>query len=207
MAPEDGTRLTPVWVGLHDGGFDLYDRGAPVSPELERLAEDGTIQPLSTLFNMDSGAAWDGVAGGAPIEPDTSVEVEFSVTMPRGSPLYLSYATMVLPSNDAFLANGDPRAHRITLPSGRPVRCMRPVMDSGMDVLDAGSEVNDESRETTAFFGQSAPDTGVVENGVVDLHPGFLPAGSGGILDDPMFANADFTQDPYPMLKIEVEIY
>ena len=194
-------------MGLHDGEFDLYDRGSPASTELERLAEDGNTQPLSTLFNMDSGAAWDDVVGNAPIQPGTMAEVEFSVTMPRGSPLYLSYATMVLPSNDAFLANGDPRAHRVALPSGRPVKNMCPIIDSGMDVLDAGTEVNDEVPMNTAFFGQMAPDTGVVENGVVDMHPGFLPTRSGGILDNANFINADFTQDPYPMLKIEVEFY
>jgi len=39
LAPMGGTFLTPVWVGFHDGGFDLYDNGAAVSAELERLAE------------------------------------------------------------------------------------------------------------------------------------------------------------------------
>ena len=34
LAPANGGFLTPVWVGFHDGGFDLYDRGAAISPEL-----------------------------------------------------------------------------------------------------------------------------------------------------------------------------
>ena len=63
------------------------------------------------------------------------------------------------------------------------------IEDFGSDVLDAGTEVNDESRVNTAFFGQMTPDTGVDENGVVNPHPGFLPEGSGGILDDPNFEN------------------
>ena len=37
LAPPNGGFLTPVWVGFHDGGFDLYDRGAATSPELERV--------------------------------------------------------------------------------------------------------------------------------------------------------------------------
>ena len=43
------------------------------------------------------------------------------------------------------------------------------------------------------------------ENGTVQLHPGFHPPGSGGILDDPMFANADFTQPGYQVARVRVE--
>ena len=44
------------------------------------------------------------------------------------------------------------------------------------------------------------PDTGVVEAQNISVHPGFLAAGNGGILDDPMFANADFTAGGYEFL-------
>lgn len=205
LAPESGTRQTPVWLGLHDGTFDLYDRGMPVSAELERLAEDGSIPPLSFLFKSSPGAVWDGVAGMAPIQPGMTVDVEFEVSVSRGVPLYLSYATMVLPSNDAFLANGNPTAHMVFKENGKPAR-FETIVDKGTDVLDAGSEVNDELPMNTAFFGQMEPDTGVVENGTVELHPGFLPTGSGGILDDETFMNADFTAEGYEMLKIDVYV-
>ena len=72
-----------------------------------------------------------------------------------------------------------------------------------------GTEVNDELPENTAFFGQAAPNTGVDENGVIgtigtDLpdQPGFLPPGSGGILDDPRFRMGDFLVPGYPFVKI-----
>ena len=54
LAPADGTFLTPVWVGFHNGKFDLYDHGAPASPDLEPLAEDGNTGPLTDAF-ADSG--------------------------------------------------------------------------------------------------------------------------------------------------------
>ena len=41
LAPANGTQLTPVWVGFHDGQFDTFDSGSPASPGLEQLAEDG----------------------------------------------------------------------------------------------------------------------------------------------------------------------
>jgi hypothetical protein len=72
-------------------------------------------------------------------------------------------------------------------------------------VLDAGTEVNDEIPMNTAFFGQTMPNTGTTQNGVVMIHPGFLPPGSGGILDDPMFANANFKAIGYQVAQITVE--
>ena len=52
---------------------------------------------------------------------------------------------------------------------------------------------------------QAAPDTGVEQNGVVEVHPGFLSAASGGILADPRFLNADFTRPGYPIAQIRVQ--
>jgi len=31
MSPYNGTFLTPVWVGFHNGEFDSYDGGKPAS--------------------------------------------------------------------------------------------------------------------------------------------------------------------------------
>jgi hypothetical protein len=49
LAPNNGTYLTPVWVGFHDGTFDTHDLSLAASMELERLAEDG-----DTSFMMDA---------------------------------------------------------------------------------------------------------------------------------------------------------
>ena len=52
---ESGTFLTPTWVGIHDGRFDLFDRYRPASVGLERLAEDGNTDVLSQEFNYQAG--------------------------------------------------------------------------------------------------------------------------------------------------------
>ena len=49
-APENGVFLTPVWLGFHDGTFDLFSSGESASASLERLAEDGNTAPLSAAF-------------------------------------------------------------------------------------------------------------------------------------------------------------
>ena len=58
-APENGVFLTPVWLGVHDGTFDLFTGGDAASAGLERLAEDGNTGPLSTAFASSSGAGLD----------------------------------------------------------------------------------------------------------------------------------------------------
>ena len=109
---------------------------------------------------------------------------------------------MVIPSNDAFIANGDPLAHRLFDDRGNFIG--EDFVVTGADVLDAGTEVNDESTTNTAFFGQAAPNTGETQGEGVELHPGFYPVGTGGILDSEMFAGADFTADGYEVLRVEV---
>lgn len=173
LSGQDGSLITPAWVALHNGGFDVYDRNAPASPGLERLAEDGNTGPLSDEF---AGTIGQDATLGGPLAPGESAEMTFLVRGNSAAAAYFSYASMVIPSNDAFVANGDPRAHRLFDGQGNWVA--QDFMVYGDRVLDAGTEVNDEVPENTAALAQAAPDTGVVENGVVTSHPGFIPGGN-----------------------------
>lgn len=193
LAPAQGTLQTPVWSAMHDGSFDTYDRGAPMSAELERLAEDGTTGPLSAVFDA-SGAGVDAtIAGpGGPLAPGDSGSHLF---IAHGDQQYFSYASMVIPSNDAFVSNGDPLSIRLFDDSGTPV--VSELIVTGSEVLDAGTEVNDEIPENTAALAQAAPDTGVVEGGVIAVHPGFMPGGN--VLA--AIPNGDFTAAGYETLR------
>lgn len=203
LAPAGGTFLTPVWVGFHNGGFDLYDSGSPISPALERLAEDGDTPPLMADFTASGAGTVQGALGGGPFGPGSSVSMLFALDGMAASSRYFSYASMVVPSNDAFVANGNPLAFSIFSMGGAFLGA--DFIVSGGMVNDAGSEVNDEIPMNTAFFGQTVPNTGVAQNGVVAIHPGFLPPGSGGILDAAMFKNADFKASGYQIARIQVE--
>jgi len=206
LAPASGTFLTPVWVGIHDGTFDVFNQGDPASAELEWLAEDGNTGPLDTLFGGSSAGDWQAtIASGGAIPPFAPGEMNSTTILIEGSlptSRYLSYASMAIPSNDAFVGNGDPKAFQISDHNGDFIGGQMIVM--GSQVWAAGTEVNDEAPANTAFFGQATPNTGVDENGTVELHGGFNAAGGGGILDDAMFANADFTVPSYEVLRITV---
>ena len=128
LAPPGGNYLTPVWVGFHDGSFDLYDRGAPASGAIERLAEDGDTGPLSMAFDGGAQATIPSDVGIPPLAPGETATMTFTLDGRDPSNRYFSYASMVIPSNDAFNANGDPRAYRVFNPGGT---CAGPTSSCG----------------------------------------------------------------------------
>lgn len=178
LAPAGGTYLTPVWVAFHNGNFDTYNRGEAVSPAFERLAEDGDTGPLSMAFSGVVGPAAgmgqdatllepDGFPGMPIFDPGNSSTKVFDVNPTSES--YFSFASMVIPSNDAFIGNDNPQAYNVFDEDGN-VRSFD-IYVNGDQVLDAGSEQNTEV--DAAFLNQAAGDAGVVENGVVMRHSGF----------------------------------
>ncbi len=126
VAPADGVFLTPLWVGFHDGSFDVYDRGAAISAGLERLVEDGNTAPFSDEFTVGAptGAQATLAGPGGPIPSGDSASGIFDLD--PSVHRYFSYASMVIPSNDAFVANGNPLAHRVFDPNGNWRAARRP---------------------------------------------------------------------------------
>ncbi len=201
LAPEDGTVVSPLWVGFHNGTFDIYDVDSPAPERLERLAEDGDSAILSSDF-IESGAGLvegsiEGTAHFNAVLPGDSAMETFILDANDERSRYFSYGTIVVPSNDAFIANNNPEGIEIFDEDGNFI---------GADfiierVYDAGTEVNDEVPENTAFLAQMVPNAGVDENGVVGLHPGFMPEGN--ILT--AFPGADFTAPGYQVARITIE--
>jgi hypothetical protein len=127
---------------------------------------------------------------------------------------YFLYASMIIPSNDAFFAELDSVSEEIFDANGKflgPVE----ILIFGSDILDAGTEDNTELE--AAFLNQSAPNTGdTTVGGVIAAHPGFngslgnpggVPRILGGTNDlgvtfDPLAA--DFTQPNYLVARIVV---
>ena len=215
LAPEGGTFLTPFWVGFHDGEFDTYDRGRPISAGLESLVEDGDTAAFSEEFLASGFGTVDGtITGGegveGPIDPGEVVTATFTIDSEAENSQFFNYASMIIPSNDAFIANGNPTAHELFDEEGNFIGA--DFIVAGSEVLDGGTEVNDELAENTAFFSQAEPNTGEDENGVVTLHPGF--EADGRILSEDgstegapaAFNNADFTAEDYQVARITVSV-
>ncbi|MDM3871337.1 CHRD domain-containing protein [Porticoccus sp. W117] len=223
--PAGGTFLTPVWFGFHDGAeFDLFNAGEAASVGLERLAEDGSIEGIAAEFSQQvDGAGVDatilGLGAGAPgpIDPGETASFTLNVNTDQVGQGFFTWATMIIPSNDAFLAvPDDALADPIFDMDGNFIGPLV-IERFGSDVLDAGTEVNNE--EGAAFLNQTARDQGTAENGVVGAHPGFNgsvgnPDGTpvnilggttaAGTVVDPVIG--DFTNGNPQLLRIEINL-
>ncbi|MDJ0743307.1 MAG: spondin domain-containing protein [Xenococcaceae cyanobacterium MO_167.B27] len=236
LAPENGAFITPVWFGLHDGSFDTFDVGEDASSGVMYLAQDGltgnegsvpgVVEAVIDLgLNPDvlppeentiagifanSSAAANGGTQGVVISPDLPLGLfpgqSLSVTVDIDSNnldnnRFFNYGAMYFPSNDAFVANDD----AIELFDAFGNFIAEDIIITGDDVWDAGTEVNDESPNNVPFTFDEIGN-GIEENGTVQPHPGFLPPGSGGVLDfnDGVFGNADFTASDDPIFRISI---
>lgn len=159
--------VTPLWFGFHDGSFDLFDDGQPASSALELIAEEGDVSGLQNAFTAE-GHAIQGVAanaagfGGAPvIDPGETATASITPVNPAAY-RYLSFASMVIPSNDAFIGNSDPTAYQVFDSSG-DFQGPLTIQIFANDIWDAGTEVNNTFG--AAFSGVGGD--GVAEGGTV----------------------------------------
>ena len=205
LSPEgEGSILSPTWVGFHDGGFDTYDGGRPASPGVQRLAEDGNPAALVREFGLGGFGTVDGVVGDGPILPGQAASQSFVLDNESPDSHFFNYASMIVPSNDAWIGNGDEKEYRVFNNRGQ----FQPIsfVVTGDAVLDAGTEVNDERPKTTVGLAQTEPNTGEFEIGVVLPHPGYRgsvgnPEGRQGILRGDF---GDFTADNYQVARISI---
>ncbi|QEG24288.1 spondin domain-containing protein [Mariniblastus fucicola] len=184
-APTGGVAITPLWVGFHDGSFDVFDAGSTASAGLEEIAETGSAAGLAADFGMTAGGVGGSLGsptGPPPIQPGETVSGIFDLDSTDNQ--FFSYAAMVLPSSDFFVANGDPTSIDLASIFGTSGSIS---FDIGTTVWDAGTEVNDfATAPGNPLFGIPEGDgaAGAAEGGLIaevtgDPYSGFLntPAG------------------------------
>ena len=172
--------------------------------ELERLAEDGNAQPLMEAFTASDAAGLQILAansGEVPVyAPGEGRRVTLMLDPMNLNHRYLSFAAMVIPSNDAFIGNDNPTAFPVFNETGELV--FDEALTMGTMIYDAGTEVNDELPENTPLLMQSVPNTGMDENASIMMHEGFLPVDQGQILSNSMFRDANFTVEGYSYFEM-----
>ncbi|MCG8652209.1 MAG: spondin domain-containing protein, partial [Pirellulales bacterium] len=209
LQPTDGLLLTPIVVATQNGIYDQLDIGSAASENIERLAEDGTTGPRIAAALASGGVGEAQATSGGPLQPGDVRTLTFFADPSDPLTQYLSWASMVIPSNDAFIANDDPL--ELDLFDGTSLirrTGSNAFIITGDDVLDAGTEVNDEIPENTAALAQTAPNTGVTEGGVIRQHEGLQgSARLGGPIGNVLTARpgGDFTLPDAQILSIEVD--
>jgi len=206
---------------LAEGGITGLESSIPGLLDGYRLANpgfDGTFpgipadSTLASLFARSSAGMNGGVQSlvftdypGNPGQPGifwpglTATET-ITLNGSLASHRYFSYASHIVPSNDAFIGNDDPI--EIFDAEGKFIGTDFIVL--GNQVLDAGTQVNDEDPSSIQPFSK-----GIAEHGVVHLHPGLKPRGTGGLLEQKYegsarFTNADFKAPDYQVARITI---
>ncbi|MBJ7309000.1 FxDxF family PEP-CTERM protein [Rugamonas sp. CCM 8940] len=185
IAPVGGVGVAPLWLGLHDGNFDTFNAGAAASLAIERSAEDGNASVLSANFASAVAGGLQTTLPNGPRFPGASSSFTLHNVDLNGANRYLSYAAMVVLSNDFFIGNDD--AKGIDLASLAGGGKLSLALGGAGHVYDAGTEQNNfaHSLANGAFGiggGQSGPNQGMDENGVVHVVTGnpYLTFADGG---------------------------
>lgn len=134
------TPLSPPVYAVHGGGAKLFTQGEPAGQPLERLAEDGQTTELVDALS-GSGSVKTAAAADDPIAPGGTYE--FTVA-PDDSNKRLSLASMVVRTNDAFIAFP---SSGLTLlnddGSPRSTDALEDEIRRRLGVWDAGTELNE----------------------------------------------------------------
>ena len=163
--------FTPILVASHRRPLDIFDLGAPASDDLKAIAEGGDIDPMSATLNANSQVV-DVQSSGGPLLPGHSVTV--IVDGAHGA-RYISLASMMLPTNDGFIALASARVSK---------RGSVTLYSPG---YDAGSEANDElcaniPGPICGGMGLSPGDNNPGDENYVHIHRG--THGIGDLADD-----------------------
>ncbi len=123
-----GQIFSPALVFSSDGSTPFYELGAPASPELALLAEDGNNSALmATLSGMPG--VFDVRSGSGVVMPGTTQEV---ILLGRSGQREIGLAGMLVSTNDAFFAH-----QNVTAPTHGKKSFFAYA-------YDAGSEANSE---------------------------------------------------------------
>jgi hypothetical protein len=174
-AQVDGFALTPVYTAFHDGNFDSYNPNEAASAGLELLAEVGNFSAIQAdriaattgQGNPSVGAVFSSFTPGGdrrPLFGGESATVDVDITN-TGTQRFFSFLSMIIPTNDIFIGNGNPEAFELFDDQGI-FTGNRTIKVTGADARDAGTEVNDRANGVAFAAGQNGA-AGADENGVV----------------------------------------
>jgi len=124
-----GQAFTPIIAATHSSNISFFELGQAASDELEMLAEGGNTMPLEDLLNANASLTSDVVTTGGLLGPGESVTFYIEGRLRHD---VLSFAAMLLPTHDTFVA-----VNSVPLP-------VKQSMTHAV-AYDAGTEINDES--------------------------------------------------------------
>lgn len=174
--------MSPLAVLVHNSDYQLFEVGQSASAELEYLAEGGSNAELIALAGSNDDID-QGISGNGLLLPGNSDEV--TITLDPSDYGYLSVASMLVNTNDAFI--GETGLSLKTLSVGES-------FEMNMNVWDSGTELNDELAATIpgpAGGGEGFNATRNDSNDAVSFHAGVISQDD-GLVTSALSANHRF---------------
>lgn len=189
--------FSPLSSIFHDGSFANFDLGSSAPVEIQWIAELGNASFLNTKA-INQGFAAKAIGGGPILGGNTVSEIFFNLDSTQNR--YFNFASMFIPSNDAFIGNDNPLAYQIFEDNGNFIA--QTINISANEIWDAGTEVNDETSPNAVI--PNFPVTpnlngGIAEDEVVRVHPGYE---NGGNFESLGFISPDELNSPVARITI-----
>ena len=168
LAPTNGVALSPFFLGAHDGSFNAFTPGAAAGLGIQNVAELADTTAITSEFGaaVPQGVSSTVVATSGAFGPGIYLpggSGSAILTLDTVKNRYLSYAAMVVPSNDTFVGNASPTQVPLFDAGGNFVAQGFTV--HGGDLWDSGTEVNQPFG--AAFLAGSNITDHTAENGLV----------------------------------------
>jgi len=200
LAPANGIAFAPLHVGFGAGSFDAFNLGAAAIAPIISVAEGGAGGAWQAAFAAAEPDAVRGTIGGLLL---SGASAQMSFLVDSASQGFFTFASMVVPSNDFFIGNDDPREYALFDANG--ALQINQITLRANEIWDAGSEVFDPT--AAAFVGDNGLRTD--QNSVVAFNFAELAAFNGlltgagynfqsGLGADSEVYRISFTAQPVP---------
>ena len=172
VAPANGIAFAPLHVGFGQGLFDAFNTGAVATAPIISVAEGGSGTAWQPAFMAAEPLATRGTVGaGGPVLAGVTRTLDLVVDTAVNR--FFTFGSMVIPSNDHFIGNDDPREYQVFNAAGQLL--ISQISQAADEIWDAGSEATDPA--AAAFVGNNGLRT--PQNGVVSFNFSELSANNG----------------------------
>jgi len=201
IAGANGAALSPILAAFHDGSYNPFSTGSAASSAIQSIAEAGNGQGLAAnlaaanLGGMSTtvAATTNGFGPGIYLPGATgSVTLNLDPVKDR----YLSYFSMVVPSNDRFIGNASSTEIQLFDSTGHFTGGT--YVENGNTVWDAGTEA--DGLFGAAFLVGSNGADHLAQNGVVTANSDFSIYG--GLATPAGYTFSNLPTASSPLLKI-----
>lgn len=161
LSPADSVSFAPLRFGFNKGVFDAFNIGETATAPIITIAEGGSGSAWLPAFAAADPTAVIGSSAGA-LTPGTSSTVGAFRVDTAINPFF-TFAAMVVPSNDFFIGNDDPRRFRLFDDAGNLL--ISSIDQRASDIWNAGSEAFDPLAAAFLAIGNNSlrtPEGGVV---------------------------------------------